>query len=112
MADEDGRDPARAEMRTGLYKRSMRLRPGVERLFADAKGKRGLARLHLRSIRGAQEKFQLAATVSNLLLLAQPAERTRRPDCASATLPWISLMEQASRNCSEPTYRAPMSLNS
>ena len=54
MADEDARDMARRNA-TGLYKRSMRLRRGVERLFADAKAKRGLARLHLRGIRGAEE---------------------------------------------------------
>jgi hypothetical protein len=44
---------ARAEMQTGIYKPSMLLRRGVERLFADAKAKRGLTRLHLRGIRGA-----------------------------------------------------------
>lgn len=39
LDDEDVRDLARAEVETGLYKRSMRLRRGVERFFADAKGK-------------------------------------------------------------------------
>jgi hypothetical protein len=53
IADEDARDMARAEMQTGIYKPSMLLRRGVERLFADAKAKRGLTRLHLRGIRGA-----------------------------------------------------------
>jgi len=77
MADEDTRDLVRAEMRTGLYKRSMRLRRGVERLFADAKAKRGLARLHLRGIRGAKEEFQLGAAVSNLLLLGRVAAKAR-----------------------------------
>ncbi len=97
MADEDARDLVRAEMRTGLYKRSMRLRRGVERLFADAKAKRGLTRLHLRGIRGAEEEFQLVAAVSNLLLLARPAERVRRPDRARAAQRRISDMERVSR---------------
>lgn len=103
MADEDARDVARAEMQTGLYKRSMRLRRGVERLFADAKAKRGLARLHLRGIRGAEEEFQLAAAVSNLLLLARPAERVRRPNRARAAQRRISDMERVSRGGLEPT---------
>lgn len=72
MEDEDARDLARAEMRTGLFKRSMRLRRGVERLFADAKVKHGMGRLHLRGIRGAEEEFLIGAAVLNLLLLARP----------------------------------------
>jgi hypothetical protein len=72
MEDEDARDLARAEMRTGLFKRSMRLRRGVERLFADAKVKHGMGRLHLRGIRGAEEEFLVGAAVLNLLLLARP----------------------------------------
>ena len=43
----------RGEMQKPLFKRSMRLHRGVERVFADAKGRRGLARLHLRGLRGA-----------------------------------------------------------
>jgi hypothetical protein len=97
MADEDTRDLVRAEMRTGLYKRSMRLRRGVERLFADAKAKRGLARLHLRGIRGAKEEFQLGAAVSNLLLLARPAERIRRPSRTRVAQPRIGDLERVSR---------------
>ena len=97
MADEDARDMARAEKQTGLYKRSMRLRRGVERLFADVKAKRGLTRLHLRGIRGAEEKFQLTAAVSNLFLLARPAERVRRPNQARAAQRRISDMERVSR---------------
>jgi len=106
MADEDARDLARAEMQTGLYKRSMRLRRGVERLFADAKTKRGLTRLHLRGIRGAEEEFQLVAAVSNLLLLARPAERALRPGRARAAHRRISDMERVSRGRVAPTGHA------
>ena len=49
----------RGEMQKPLFKRSMRLHRGVERVFADAKGRRGLARLHLRGLRGAEEEFLL-----------------------------------------------------
>ena len=42
---EDVRELVRAGMRTPLFQRSMRLRRGVERLFADARGKRGQGRL-------------------------------------------------------------------
>ncbi len=106
MAYEDARDMARAEMQTGLYKRSMRLRRGVERLFADAKTKRGLTRLHLRGIRGAEEEFQLVAAVSNLLLLARPAERAPRPGRARVAHRRISDMERVSRSRFEPAYHA------
>ena len=112
MADEDVRDMARAEMQTGLYKRSMRLRRGVERLFADAKAKRGLARLHLRGIRGAEEEFQLTAAVSNLLLLARPAKRVRRPNRARAASHRISDMERVSRAVFKPACNVAVSLNS
>ena len=112
MADEDARDLARAEMQTGLYKRSMRLRRGVERLFADAKAKRGLARLHLRGIRGAEEEFQLAAAVSNLLLLARPVDRARRPNRARAASHRISDMERVSRARFKPACDVGVSLNS
>ncbi|WP_240313677.1 transposase [Sphingomonas carotinifaciens] len=78
MEDEDARDLARAEMRTGLFKRSMRLRRGVERLFADAKVKHGMVRLHLRGIRGAEEEFLVGAAVLNLLLLARPDHAASR----------------------------------
>ena len=74
LHDEDARDIVRREMQTGLYMRSMRLRRGVERSFADVKIKRGLSRLHLRGIRGAEEEFLLTAAVSNLLLLARRNE--------------------------------------
>jgi Transposase DDE domain len=97
-ADKDARDLARAEMQTGLYKRSMRLRRGVERVFADAKAKRGLVRLHLRGIRGAEEEFQVVAAVSNLLLLARPAKRAPRPGRARAVHRRVSDMERVSRN--------------
>lgn len=96
-ADKGVRDLARAEMQTDLYKRSMRLRRGVERVFADAKTKRGLTRLHLRGIRGSEE-FQVAAAVSNLLLLARPAARAPRPGRARAVHRRVSDMERVSRN--------------
>lgn len=111
-ADEDARDLARAEMQTGLYKRSMRLRRGVERLFADAKAKLGLARLHLRGLRGAEEEFQPAAAVSNLLLLARPVERARRSDRARAFQRRISDMERVSRGGFKPACDVGVSLNS
>jgi len=79
MDDEDTRDLVRAETSTGLFQRSMRLRRGVERLFADAKARRGLARLHLRGLRGAEEEFLIGAAVLNLLLLARPPEQPVRP---------------------------------
>ena len=72
---EDVRELVRGEMRTALFKRSMRLRRGVERVFADAKGKRGLARLRLRGLRGAEEEFLLGAAIANLVLLARPPAR-------------------------------------
>lgn len=78
MEDEDAGELVRAEMRTPLFKRSMRLRRGVERLFADAKGKRGLGRLHLRGLRGAEEEFLIGAAIANLMLLARPADRPAR----------------------------------
>lgn len=84
MDDEGARDLVRAEMQTGMFQRSMRLRRGVERAFADAKGKRGLTRLHLRGLRGAEEEFLLAAAVANLLLLArqdEPRARRKRGPC-------------------------------
>jgi hypothetical protein len=79
---EDVRALVRTEMQTRLFKRSMRLRKGVERLFADAKGKRGLARLRLRGLRGAEEEFLMGAALANLMLLARrgkPAARAVRP---------------------------------
>ena len=77
---EEIRDLVRAEMHTGLFRRSMKLRRGVERLFADAKSKRGLARLRLRGLRGAREEFLLGAAVANLTRLARPRDQpARRP---------------------------------
>ncbi len=84
MEDEDTRDLVRAEMRTDLYRRSMRLRRGIERLFADAKARRGMGRLHLRGLRGAEEEFLIGAAVPNLLRLARPATRARRLGRASS----------------------------
>lgn len=79
LDDEDVRDLARAEVETGLYKRSMRLRRGVERYFADAKGKHGMRRLHLRGIRGAEEEFLIGAAVMTLMILARPHRLTGKP---------------------------------
>lgn len=76
---EDVRELVRAEMQTRLFKRSMRLRRGVERLFADAKAKRGLGRLHLRGLPGAEEEFLLGAAIANLMLLARPPGRSGHP---------------------------------
>ena len=92
---EDVRALVRTEMQTRLFKRSMRLRKGVERLFADAKGKRGLARLHLRGLRGAEEEFLMGAALANLMLLARrgkPAARAVQP-----ASPRNSEMERISR---------------
>jgi transposase len=75
---EEVRDLVRAEMQTGLFKRSMKLRRGVERLFAEAKTRRGLGRLRLRGLRGAQEEFLLGAAVANLVRLVRPADRPVR----------------------------------
>ncbi|MBB3589487.1 transposase [Sphingomonas aurantiaca] len=89
LDDEDVRDLARAEAQTGLYKRSMRLRRGVERFFADAKGKHGMRRLHLRGIRGAEEEFLIGAAVMNLMILARPRRligKPRRGVCVPAAL--------------------------
>lgn len=72
------RELARAEMRTGLFKRSMKLRRGVERLFAEAKTRRSLDRLRLRGLRGAQEEFLLGAAIANLVRLARPPGQTAR----------------------------------
>ena len=79
LDNEDARDLARAELETGLFKRSMRLRRGVERFFADAKGKHGMRRLHLRGIRGAEEEFLIGAAVMNLMILARPQRLTGKP---------------------------------
>lgn len=94
---ENVRVLVRAEMQTPLFRRSMRLRRGVERVFADAKGKRGLGRLHLRGLRGAEEEFLLGATIANLMLLARPADRPARSRRAPPPPPWINHMERISR---------------
>ena len=57
----------------------MRLRHGVERFFANAKGKHGMRRLHLRGIRGAEEEFLICAAVMNLMILARPQRLTGKP---------------------------------
>jgi hypothetical protein len=72
------REMVRAEMRMPMFKRSMKLRRGVERLFAGAKSKRRLGRLHPRAPRGAQEEFLLGAAVANPVLLVRPADRPTR----------------------------------
>ena len=112
MDDEDTRDLVRAEMQTGLYRRSMRLRRGIERLFADAKARRGMARLHLRGLRGAEEEFLIGAAVLNLLLLARPTEqRSRRHRTDVAPLP-TRITGRLRQGAVEPVRYAPVSLNS
>ena len=103
---EDVRELVRGEMQTPLFKRSMRLRRGVERVFADAKGKRGLTRLHLRGLRGAEEEFLLGAAIANLVLLARPdarPARTRRPPPVPER---IDHMARISRGRFEQSYYA------
>ncbi|MBB5717089.1 IS1182 family transposase, partial [Sphingomonas aerophila] len=105
---EDVRELVRGEMQTPLFKRSMRLRRGVERVFADAKGKRGLTRLHLRGLRGAEEEFLLGATIANLVLLARPDNlpvRKRRPPPVPER---INRMARISRGRFEQSYYATM----
>ena len=94
---EDVRDLVRSEMQTPLFQRSMRLRRGVERLFADAKGKRGLTRLHLRGLRGAEEEFLLGAAVSNLVLLARPTNQPARKRFPPPASERINHMAEVSR---------------
>ncbi|MFN3677957.1 MAG: transposase [Sphingomonas pseudosanguinis] len=103
---ENVRELVRGEMQTPLFKRSMRLRRGVERVFADAKGKRGLTRLHLRGLRGAEEEFLLGAAIANLVLLARPdarPARTRRPPPVPER---IDHMARISRGRFEQSYYA------
>ena len=103
---EDVRELVRGEMQTPLFKRSMRLRRGVERLFADAKGKRGLARLHLRGLRGAEEEFLLGAAIANLVLLARPDDRPARSRKPPPPLERIDRMARISRGRFEQSYYA------
>lgn len=103
---EDVRELVRIEMRTPLFKRSMRLRRGVERIFADAKGKRGLTRLHLRGLRGAEEEFLLGAAIANLVLLARPAERAARSRRAPPELRRPNHMARISQGRFEQSYYA------
>lgn len=112
MEDEDTRDLVRAEMQTPLFKRSMRLRRGVERLFADAKGKRGLSRLHLRGLRGAEEEFLIGAAIANLMLLVRPADRLARSRRAPPAPERFSPIAKLSRGRNEPTLLRDLSLNS
>lgn len=103
---EDLRKLVRAEMQTGPFKRSMRLRRGIERVFADAKGKRGLGRLHLRGIRGAEKEFLLGAAVVNLVLLARPADQLARSRRALPASTRSNHMERISRGRLEQSYYA------
>ena len=53
-------------------------------LLADAKVRHGMARLHLRGWRGAEEEFLIGVAVLNLLLLARldhPASRSPAGKC-------------------------------
>ena len=103
---EEVRELVRDEMQTKLFKRSMRLRRGIERLFADAKGKRGLARLHLRGLRGAEEEFLLGAAIANLVLLARPADQPTRSRRAPPPSPRANHMARISRGRFEQSYYA------
>ena len=82
----------------------MRLRRSVERVFADAKGKRGLTRLHLRGLRGAEEEFLLGAVIANLVLLARPDARPARTAARprSGLTTWLG---SAGAGSSNPTTR-------
>ncbi|WP_333702779.1 IS1182 family transposase [Sphingobium yanoikuyae] len=106
---ENVRDVVRSEMQTPMFQRSMRLRRGVERLFADAKGKRGLTRLHLRGLRGAEEEFLLGAAISNLVLLARPIDQTARKRVFPPKSERINHMAQVSRGRFEQTNAAAIS---
>lgn len=112
MVDEDARDLVFAEMRTSLFKRSMRLRRGVERLFADAKARRGLVRLRLRGLRGAEEEFLIGAAVLNLVLLARPARTARRRRHAPALPERLGHMARTSLACIAFALPQDASLNS
>lgn len=112
MADEDTRDLVRGEMATGLYQRSMRLRRGIERLFADAKAKRGMARLRLRGLKGAEEEFLIGATVLNLLLLARPADQPPRRERTDVVPLPPSITGRVIQGVVEIARYAPVSLNS
>jgi hypothetical protein len=112
MADEDTRDLVRAEMRTGLYQRSMRLRRGIERLFADAKARRGMARLRLRGLRGAEEEFLIGAAVLNLLLLARPTDQPLRRHRTDAVPLPPSITGRVIQGMIAPANYVPVSLNS
>lgn len=112
MVDEEARDLVRAEMGTALFKRSMRLRRGIERLFADAKARRGLSRLHLRGLRGAEEEFLIGAAVLNLLLLARPADTARRLRRAPALPARLGRMARTSLACIASASPPVASLNS
>ena len=103
---EDVRELVRGEMQTPLFKRSMRLRRGVERVFADAKGKRGPTRLHLRGLRGAQEEFLLGAIIANLVLLTRPDDRPTRTRRPPPPLERIDHMARISRGRFEQSYYA------
>lgn len=89
---------ASGAMRSVTHSQHEDVREGVERVFADAKGKRGLTRLHLRGLRGAEEEFLLGAAVANLVLLARPADRTARSRRAPSMPPRIDRMARISRS--------------
>lgn len=103
---EDVRELVRGEMQTPLFQRSMRLRRGVERLFADAKGKRGLGRLHLRGRRGAEEEFLLGAAVANLVLLARPVDLPARSRRSPPAPDRLNRRARVSRGRFEQSYYA------
>jgi hypothetical protein len=106
---EDVRERVREEMQMPLFQRSMRLRHGVERLFADAKDKRGMGRLHLRGLRGAEEEFLLGAAITNLVLLARPADRPTRSRRSPPASVRVNHMARISRDRFERSLYATIS---
>jgi len=69
--DEDVRQTVRDLKHTWQYEESRRRRKKVEMLFAHFKRHLGIRRLRLRGLKGANEKFLLAATAQNLKRLAK-----------------------------------------
>lgn len=81
-------------------------------MFADAKARRGMARLRLRGLRGAEEEFLIGAAVLNLLLLARPPDQRPRKD-RTDVVPLPPSVTLRSRHAPfAPAPHAAVSLNS
>lgn len=63
---EGVREQVRARMGTAAFRRSMKLRKRIERLFACIKHNDGFRRVRLRGQRGAEEQFLMTAIARNL----------------------------------------------